>query len=103
MVKKTAHLGLGPELSDEVGRLKAELQDCEDDFHALKEMFDKMRADRDHWRSIVEDYLAFEGLIIARCCRDWPAVPPGQGGTCKQCGKKPQIIWEEYIGPYHGE
>lgn len=52
---------------------------------------------------LFEGYRVFEGLIIARCCRDWPAVPPGQGGSCKQCGKKPKIIWEEYIGPYHGE
>lgn len=43
----------------------------------------------------------FEDLIIGRCCRDWPVVPPGQGGSCKLCGKRPQIIWEPYVGPLH--
>jgi hypothetical protein len=50
-----------------------------------------------------KDYRAFEGLITARCCRDWPAVPPGQGGSCKLCGQRPTISWDTYIGEYHGE
>jgi hypothetical protein len=40
--------------ADEIERLRAELKDADDDFHALKAMFDKMRADRDRWRKIAE-------------------------------------------------
>ena len=31
--------------ADEIERLRAELKDADDDFHALKAMFDKMRAE----------------------------------------------------------
>lgn len=33
------------ELLNEIERLRAELKDADDDFHALKAMFDKMRAE----------------------------------------------------------
>lgn len=33
------------EAADEIERLRAELKDADDDFHALKAMFDKMRAE----------------------------------------------------------
>ena len=33
------------EAMDEIKRLRAELKDADDDFHALKAMFDKMRAE----------------------------------------------------------
>ena len=49
------------EAVDEIERLRAELKDADDDFHALKAMFDKMRADRDHWRSLAD--LAHESLF----------------------------------------
>lgn len=42
------------EAADEIERLRAELKDADDDFHALKVMFDKTRADRDRWRKIAE-------------------------------------------------
>ena len=32
------------EAADEIERLRAELKDADDDFHAMKAMFDKMRA-----------------------------------------------------------
>lgn len=47
------------------------------------------------------EFVAFDGLMIARCCRDWPAVPPGQGGACRLCGKRPKLIFETYIGKQH--
>ena len=47
--------------ADEIERLQAELKDADDDFHALKAMFDKMRADRDRWRSLAD--LAHESLF----------------------------------------
>ena len=53
--------GLVLEAADEIERLRAELKDADDDFHALKAMFDKMRADRDHWRSLAD--LAHESLF----------------------------------------
>lgn len=37
--------GLVLEAADEIERLRAELKDADDDFHALKAMFDKMRAE----------------------------------------------------------
>ena len=49
------------EAMDEIERLRAELKDSDDDFHALKAMFDKMRADRDRWRSLAD--LAHESLF----------------------------------------
>lgn len=33
------------EAADEIERLRAELKDADDDFHVLKAMFDKMRAE----------------------------------------------------------
>lgn len=33
------------EAADEIERLRAELKDSDDDFHALKAMFDKLRAE----------------------------------------------------------
>ena len=36
---------LPDEAADEIERLRAELKDADDDFHALKAMFDKMRAE----------------------------------------------------------
>lgn len=37
--------GLIMDIIDEIERLRAELKDADDDFHALKAMFDKMRAE----------------------------------------------------------
>lgn len=37
--------------ADEIERLRAELKDANDDFHALKAMFDKMRNERDQLRA----------------------------------------------------
>ena len=37
--------GLVLEAADEIERLRAEIKDADDDFHALKAMFDKMRAE----------------------------------------------------------
>lgn len=37
-----------------ISSLINDIQDCENDFHALKEMFDKMRADRDRWFKIAD-------------------------------------------------
>lgn len=37
--------GLIMDTIDEIERLRAELKDADDDFHALKAMFDKMRAE----------------------------------------------------------
>ena len=33
------------EAADEIERLRADLKDADDDFHALKAMFDKLRAE----------------------------------------------------------
>lgn len=38
------------EAADEIERLRAELKDANDDFNAMREMFLKMRANRDGWR-----------------------------------------------------
>lgn len=35
-------------LEREIERLRAQVEDCENDFHALKQIFDKVRAERDH-------------------------------------------------------
>lgn len=32
-----------------------DISDCEDDFYALKIMFDRMRADRDLWKEVAEN------------------------------------------------
>jgi chromosome segregation ATPase len=39
----------------EIERLRAELKDADNDFHALKEMFDRMRVDRDLWKEVAEN------------------------------------------------
>lgn len=39
------------ELLDEIERLRAALKDADDDFHALKAMFDNMRNERDQLRA----------------------------------------------------
>jgi len=41
----------------EIGRLRAELKDADDNFHALKAMFDKMRADVKRWRTIATNLI----------------------------------------------
>lgn len=38
-------------------RLRAELNDVDDDFHALKAMFDKMRADVKRWHTIATNLI----------------------------------------------
>lgn len=36
------------EAAAEIERLREQVEDCENDFHALKQIFDKVRAERDH-------------------------------------------------------
>lgn len=43
------------EATNKIERLQDDLMDCENDFHALKEMFDKLRADRDLWKEVAEN------------------------------------------------
>lgn len=43
------------EAAEKIERLRNDLTDCENDFHALKEMFDKMHADRDLWKEVAEN------------------------------------------------
>lgn len=43
---------------DKVERLRNDLTDCENDFHALKEMFDKLLVDRDLWKEVAENLAA---------------------------------------------
>lgn len=43
--KYSGQLPICAEAADEIERLRAELKDADDDFHALKAMFDKMRAE----------------------------------------------------------
>jgi len=38
-----------------ISSLISDIQDCENDFHALKEMFDSMRADRNLWKEVAEN------------------------------------------------
>jgi len=45
---------LDRDVINEIRKLRSSLLDCDDDFHALKKMFDKMRDDRDRWRKIAE-------------------------------------------------
>lgn len=47
--------GLIMDIIDEIERLRAELKDADNDFHALKEMFDRMRVDRDLWKEVAEN------------------------------------------------
>lgn len=47
--------GLIMDTIKEIERLQAELKDSDDDFHALKSMFDNMRAERDRWFKIARD------------------------------------------------
>lgn len=37
-----------------ISSLISDIQDCENDFHALKTMFDKVRDDRDRWFKIAQ-------------------------------------------------
>lgn len=46
--------GLIMDIIQEIQRLQAENEDCNNDFHALKEMFDKIRSDRNRWRKIAD-------------------------------------------------
>jgi len=43
------------EAADKIERLRSDLAGCENDFHALKEMFNKLRADRDLWKEVAEN------------------------------------------------
>ena len=45
------------ELLNEIERLRAELKDANDDFHAMKAMFDRMRADVKRWRTIATNLI----------------------------------------------
>lgn len=38
-----------------IASLISEIQASDDDFHALKEMFNKMRADRNLWKEVAEN------------------------------------------------
>lgn len=38
--------------ADEIERLRADLADCNNDFHHLAIMFEQVRAERDHLRAI---------------------------------------------------
>lgn len=50
-------------LEAEIERLKAELEDCNQDFHALKEIFDRVRDRSNTWRNVSNElYLAFLNL-----------------------------------------
>ena len=44
--------------SDKSKNHQLDIQECEDDFHALKGMFDRMRADRDLWKEVAENLAA---------------------------------------------
>lgn len=50
---------------DIVTQLQNEIEECNNDFHALKEMFDKMRADRDRWRKIADSMVTCLNHSIA--------------------------------------
>ena len=39
------------EAADEIERLREQVEDCENDFHALKQIFDKVRAERDQMKA----------------------------------------------------
>ncbi len=43
------------EAADKIERLRNDLTDCENDLHALQEMFDRMRADRNLWKEVAEN------------------------------------------------
>ena len=43
------------DVTDEVDRLRKEVEDCNNDFHALKEMFDKTRDNRNRWREAARE------------------------------------------------
>ena len=43
------------EAADKIERLRNDLTECENNFHTLKEMFDRMRADRDLWKEVAEN------------------------------------------------
>lgn len=47
--------GLIKDVIEEIERLQEELKNADDDFHVLKSMFDKTRADRDRWFKIARD------------------------------------------------
>ena len=48
-----------------IASLISEIQASDDDFHALKEMFNKMRADRDRWRKIADSMVTCLNHSIA--------------------------------------
>ena len=41
--------------ADEIEQLRKQAEDREQDFHALKQMFDKMRQSRNEWRNVAQE------------------------------------------------
>lgn len=52
--KYAGQLPICAEAADEIERLRKQVEDCEQDFHALKQMFDAMRESRNEWRNVAE-------------------------------------------------
>lgn len=46
--------GLIKTVIEEIEQLREKVEDCEQDFHALKQMFDAMRESRNEWRNVAE-------------------------------------------------
>ena len=49
--KYGGQLPICTEAADEIERLRKQVEDCENDFHALKQIFDKVRAERDQMKA----------------------------------------------------
>lgn len=56
--------GLIKDVIDEIERLRAELDDCNNDFDCLSQMHNKIRTDLDKWKRISEDLYDWTTTVL---------------------------------------